>query len=149
TILNTVFEVITGKPLEKITVAIRNGVGRMKLVDISDMVREWVQSLCNHVTQGRGVEGLLKLVMQCRNYYTSECPVDENSDRTDPTGEVAKRVLDNSADCRLLLGVDNALNAHNFKALCKGLFATASRINTSSHKEKLTFPHDNKNEYIY
>ncbi|KAJ2256332.1 hypothetical protein GGI13_001230 [Coemansia sp. RSA 455] len=133
-ILNTVFRTITGKPLGKITVATRNGVGWMKLVDISDMVREWVQSLCNHITQGRGVEGLLELVMQCRNYYTSECPVDENSDRTDPTGEVAKRVLDNSSDCRLLLGLNDALNTDNFKALCKGLFATASIIKTSSHK---------------
>ncbi|KAJ1924018.1 hypothetical protein LPJ71_000649 [Coemansia sp. S17] len=136
-VLDRIFKRTTSKSLTELMVATRRGVGRMKLVDISDMVREWVQSLCNHITQGRGAQGLLELATQCRNYYTNECPVDENGDRTDPTGEVAVWVLEKSATCRLLLGVDNALDADDFKALCKGLFAIADNSVDQHTAERL------------
>ncbi|KAJ2748430.1 hypothetical protein GGI19_006114, partial [Coemansia pectinata] len=122
-VIGKIFKRWTGKSLSELTVATRYRVGQMSETDVSNLVRDWVQGLCTYITRDGGVERSLTSATQCNRYYMSQCPMDANGVRSDPTGNIAKEVLDGSSDCRLFLGLNEDL--HNLEALCKRFFAIA------------------------
>ncbi|KAJ2881879.1 hypothetical protein H4R27_003805 [Coemansia aciculifera] len=122
-VLEKIFKRWTGKSLSELTVATRYRVGQMSETDVSNLVRDWVQGLCTYITRDGGVKRSLTSATQCNRYYMSQCPMDANGARSDPTGNIAKEVLDGSSDCRLFLGLSEDI--YDLEALCKRFFATA------------------------
>ncbi|KAJ2752334.1 hypothetical protein GGI19_003897 [Coemansia pectinata] len=119
-ILDRMFRSITKKRLGELTVVTKDFVGRMTADKLCRLVKAWVRKLRKFIVEGR-IERLQEAMAQCNDRYKGQCPMGANGAHSDPTGEVAKRVLKQSSDCRLLLGLDDA---QKLIALCKRFFAT-------------------------
>ncbi|KAJ2064992.1 hypothetical protein GGI17_000593 [Coemansia sp. S146] len=119
-ILDRMFRSITKKSLGELTVVTKDFVGRMTADKLCRLVKAWVRKLRKFIVEGR-IERLQEAMAQCNDRYRGQCPMGANGAHSDPTGEVAKRVLKQSSDCRLLLGLDDA---QKLIALCKRFFAT-------------------------
>ncbi|KAJ2868821.1 hypothetical protein GGH93_006354 [Coemansia aciculifera] len=124
-VLEKIFRAITGKSLSELTVVSKNGVGPMSETDICNLVRDWIRNLSRLITRDGGVESSLASATRCHEYYTSQCPTDANGVRSDPRGEVAERVLKDSSDGNLFLGLDDT---HKLKVLYRRFFAIEDNI---------------------
>ncbi|KAJ2740275.1 hypothetical protein GGI19_007158, partial [Coemansia pectinata] len=89
--------------------------------ELWNLAKTWARKLIEFIVGEDGTRRLQEAVTQCNRYYMSQCPMDANGARSDPTGNIAKEVLDGSSDCRLFLGLNE--DFYDLEALCKRFFA--------------------------
>ncbi|KAJ2056773.1 hypothetical protein GGI17_006021 [Coemansia sp. S146] len=108
TVLTTMFQMITRSGLGSLRVVSSSGTNLMSTLDPCEMVRNWLRSLCQYIMEGGSVRTTLGEAATCHKAYNGKCNAKGNTKRNarthmDPTGEVAKEMLDKDEHNSLIL----------------------------------------------
>ncbi|KAJ2055017.1 hypothetical protein GGI17_006754, partial [Coemansia sp. S146] len=122
-ILEKAFKKLINKSLCSLLVVTRNSVRKMSPGELWNLAKTWARKLIEFIVEDDGTRHLQEAATQCNRYYMSQCLMDANGARSDPTGNIAMEVLDGRSDCRLFLGLDG--DTYDIEALCKRFFAIA------------------------
>ncbi|KAJ2755818.1 hypothetical protein GGI19_001323, partial [Coemansia pectinata] len=125
-IIDSMFWTITKRHLQTLYIATQQGIQQMTANSICQMVKLWVERLCQFIATNNGMKGSLIAARECNDYYKEQCGDDSHGD---PGGLLAKEILKgNILLSQLFLGVEEA----NFKTLYKRLVYVADK-HTSPH----------------
>ncbi|KAJ1957367.1 hypothetical protein GGI12_005046 [Dipsacomyces acuminosporus] len=110
-VIATMFFKITGRRVETLDVATKDGVQRMPLRKLWERLSDWAIELCKFIADKTLVQDSLDQADRCYDAYITNCRrcgsnTGSRSLELDPSGSTAcKMLLDDEADSRLLLGI--------------------------------------------
>ncbi|KAJ2037349.1 hypothetical protein H4S03_003028 [Coemansia sp. S3946] len=107
TVLTSIFQTLTGRVLGPLRVVSVTGIHQMSTRNPCEMVRDWLNDLCQYIMEGGSARSILVEAATCHNVFMGMCFA-RGDVRTnlDPTGTVAKEMLDKDLHhSRILLGI--------------------------------------------
>ncbi|KAJ2063057.1 hypothetical protein GGI17_002004 [Coemansia sp. S146] len=130
-VIDSMFWPITGRYLQTLYIATQQGIQHMTANSICQMVKHWVERLCQFIATNNGMKRSLVAARECNDYYKEQCGGDSHGD---PGGLLAKEILkSNILLSLLLLGIDMA----DLETFYKRLVHVASKHTNTHTKECL------------